>query len=124
MEFTQILDRAMTNTGLDQAQAEKALPAFLETLSLRLTDDEQRDLAAQLPEELKDTLHPTDPDVEKLSVDQFVAQFAQRAGLTEDTARGAMHGLWDTVAEAVSPGEGEQVITQLPAELAQVFKGA
>ena len=78
MELTQILERATENTGLNQAQAETALPAFLETLSLRLTEDEQQDLAAQLPEELQGTLHATDPDVEKLSPDQFVERFAQR----------------------------------------------
>jgi uncharacterized protein (DUF2267 family) len=122
MELTQILERATENTGLNQAQAETALPAFLETLSLRLTEDEQQDLAAQLPEELQGTLHATDPDVEKLSPDQFVERFAQRAGIDRDAALGAVHGLWEAVAEAVSPGEAEEVFSQLPTELAQLFR--
>lgn len=122
MELTEILERATEHTGLDEMRVATAVPAFLETLSLRLTADEQRDLAAQLPDELKGTLHPTDPDVRKVSTDQFVSQFAERAGIDQDTALGAVHGLWDTVAEAVSPGQADEVISQLPAELAQLFR--
>lgn len=124
MNYTEILDRASDATGLDKAQVEKAVPAFLETLSLRLAEDEQQDLASQLPSELQDALHGTDPDVKKMSPDEFVSQFARRADLGQDTAREAVHGLWDTVAEAVSTGEAEEVITQLPAELASLFKQA
>lgn len=122
MNFTEILDRAQDTTGLDKAQVEKALPAFLETLSLRLTDNEQKDLAAQLPRELKDTLHPTDPDVEKLTPDQFVKQFAQRADMSQEKAGKVVDGLWQTVAQAVSTGEAGDVTSQLPAELASLLK--
>ena len=123
MTLHEILDTVSSAIGVDRGQAEKVTRAFLETLSLRLGSDEARELASQLPTELQDCLAPTDPEVSKLTPDEFIARFAQSAGLGPTEAVQAAHGVWDALNRSVTGGEMDDVRSQLPNELVDVFEG-
>ena len=122
MKYHELLSYVSTVTGMDKTRSEKTTRAFFETLSSRLTNDEAKDLASQLPEELKDTMHPTSPEVTKLSSDEFVTRFAKTADISNEQARDASKALWQTLKEAVTAGEVGDVKTQLPEDLNRLFE--
>lgn len=124
MNLHDMLDQVSAGTGLDREQAETATRAFLETLAVRLGNDEARQLASQLPLELQDCLAPTEPDVEKLSRAQFLARFREAAGLDEAGTNQAARAVWGAITDTVSPGEVADVKSQLPSELVSFFTAA
>ncbi len=122
MKYHEMLSYVSTTTGADKAIAEKITRAFLETLGQRLPNDEARHLAAQLPEELKDTLHPTAPDIKKLSADQFLTRFARLADLSNEQASDMATAVWQALEQSVSAGELEDVRATLPEGFATAFR--
>jgi uncharacterized protein (DUF2267 family) len=102
-------------SGLDKEQAEKAVRATLNTLAERLKGGEPKDLASQLPEELKETvlltagrgsgMHIPAPD--------FVEIVADRENAPPDEARKHIQAVMATLRDAVSEGEFEDVMAQL-----------
>jgi uncharacterized protein (DUF2267 family) len=86
MKLHDMLDQVSDETGMGQEQTEKVTRAFLETLALRLDDNEARELAMQLPMELQNALAPTQPEIEKLSPDEFLSRFGGTVGLDEARA--------------------------------------
>ena len=121
MKYHDMLAHVSTVTGTDQARAETTTRAFLETLGSRLPNDEAKDLAAQLPDELKESLHPTAPEVEKISKDEFLTRFARSANLSNEQARDMAIGVWQALERSVSAGELDEVKSVLPQDLAEVF---
>jgi uncharacterized protein (DUF2267 family) len=117
MKYHEMLTYVSTTTGTDRARAEKITRAFLETLGQRLPNEEARHLAAQLPGELEDTLHPTAPDVKKLSSEEFLTRFARLADLSNEQAGDMAAAVWHALEQAVSAGEFEDVRSTLPKEL-------
>lgn len=103
-------------------RAEHATRAFFETLALRLGNHEARHLASQLPVELQDCLAPTQPDVEKLSPDEFFSRFADKAGVNPGEARQTARTVWDEVRQTVTADEVSDVKSQLPNELTVLFE--
>lgn len=122
MKYHEMLDYVATTTGTDQARAEKTTRAFLEILAHRLPNDEADDLAAQLPEELKDSLHPTAPEVEKLSKDEFLTRFARLADLSNDQAPTMAKAVWQALEQSVTKGELDDVRSVLPEEFATALR--
>lgn len=121
MKYHDMLAYASTVTGTDNARAEKITRAFLETLGARLPNDEAKDLAAQLPVELKESLHPTAPEVDKLTKDEFLTRFARSADLSNEQAPTMAQAVWQTLEQSVSAGELDEIRGILPRDLAAVF---
>lgn len=124
MKLHEMLGLVSNETGMDREQTEKVTRAFLETLTLRLGDDEAQELASQLPMELQNCLAPTQPEVEKLSPNEFVSRFGKTAGLDEARADQSARAVWRALREAVSAGEMGDVKSQLPSELNDLLEGA
>ncbi len=122
MKYHEFLDYVATTTGTDQARAEKTTRAFLEMLAQRLPNDEAEDLAAQLPEELKNSLHPTAPEVEKFSKDEFLTRFARLADLSNDQAPTMAKAVWQALEKSVTKGELDDVRSVLPEEFATTLR--
>ena len=123
MKLHELLGTVCDVAGVEQTQAEKVTRAFLETLAVRLSNDEASELAAQLPAEMQDCLAPTEPEIEKLSPDDFLARFSEAAGLDQARAEQAAHGVWEALNRTVAGGEMGDVRSQLPNELVDLFEG-
>ncbi|MGY1836348.1 DUF2267 domain-containing protein [Blastococcus sp. SYSU DS0510] len=104
----------------DRSEADRTTRAVLGLLSQRLVDGERKDLAAQLPAELKDAVLTARPQ-EAFGVEEFLRRVAQELSATEETARWDAGAVLATLAEAVSGGELNQILTQLPAGFAPLF---
>lgn len=105
----------------DQAEAERVTRTVLGLLAQRLAGGEAKDLAAQLPAPLQDAVLGTAAGGEAFGVEEFLRRLAERVGGTSETARRDAGAVLSTVAEAVSGGEVNQVLTQLQSGYAALF---
>lgn len=104
----------------DQVEADRTTRLVLGLLGRRLVDGERKDLAAQLPGELQDAVLTAAPQ-EAFGVEEFLRRLAHQLPATEETARWDASAVLTTLAEAVSGGELNQILTQLPAGYAPLF---
>jgi uncharacterized protein (DUF2267 family) len=116
MKDQEFMDKVRERTGLDEDQADKAVRATLNTLAQRLAGGEPKDLASQLPGELKEAMLLTTGRGmgEPLSVEQFVETVADREGCPPDAAQGHVRAVMETLREAVTEGEYHDLVAQLP----------
>jgi uncharacterized protein (DUF2267 family) len=94
-----------------------AVRATLSTLSERLTFEEAKDLAAQLPGEIAACLSISPVmHAQRLSLDEFFYRVATREKAHPPDAICHARVVMEVLSEAVTKGEMEDVLGQLPAE--------
>jgi uncharacterized protein (DUF2267 family) len=104
-------------------EADKAITATLQTLSERITGGEARDLAEQLPGALQAPLQQADELAEDFSIEECFWRVAEREGVDVDTARNDVPEVMAVLAQALTQGELNDVMTQLPPEFnARLFR--
>lgn len=59
---------------------------------------------------------PTEEEAEAFSYDEFVNRVAQRSGRDTEAAEAALDAVMATIRDAVTPGEFEDLLSQLPTE--------
>lgn len=105
----------------DAQEAQRVTTAVLGLLGQRLAGGESKDLAAQLPLELQAPLLEADASAESIGVQEFCSRVARELGSSEETALWDASAVLTTVAEAVTGGQLNQVLTQLQPGYAQLF---
>jgi uncharacterized protein (DUF2267 family) len=121
MKYEQFIDRVADRAGLDTEEAAFVTEAVLATLAERITGGEARDLAAQLPEELQPPLEDTDEPAEPFGLNEFIRRVGIRADVDPGDALEGTRAVLATLREAVTPGEFEDVLSQLPKEFADLI---
>ncbi|MCW2640097.1 MAG: hypothetical protein JWP76_2403 [Dactylosporangium sp.] len=116
MKYVQFIEKVSERMGGSLGQAEAVTQATLLTLAERITGGEARDLAAQLPTELREFLHKKDEPAEAFDLNEFVRRVSLRADVDRDTANKGVPAVFQTLHAAVSTGEFEDVLAQLPKE--------
>ena len=116
MDYATFTRTTAERAGLPEETAERIEHAPLQTLADRITGGEAQDLAAQLPRPLQDDLRPPRKEAEAFDVDEFVRRVAERGDVGPDEARSGAAAVLTTVREAVTPGEFDDVLSQLPQE--------
>jgi uncharacterized protein (DUF2267 family) len=109
--FTRTVAR---RAGLPADAAERIEQATLRTLADRIGGGEAQDLASQLPKPLQDALRPPREEAEPFDVEEFVRRVAERGNVTREEARTGVAAVLTTLREAVTPGEFDDVASQLP----------
>jgi uncharacterized protein (DUF2267 family) len=124
MKYVQFIEKVAERTaGASLAQAEAITEATLRTLAERITSGEARDLAAQLPKELQEPLTAgVDEQAEAFGLREFVRRVAERAGVDETLAQEGARAVLLTLRGAVSHGEFDDVMAQLPEEFRQLLR--
>ena len=105
----------------DQTEAEKVTRAVLRVLSERLPGGESAHLAAQLPGRLQDALPEGDAPAASYGVEEFVSRVATELGTAPEIARWDASAVLTTVAESVTGGQLNQVLSVLPSGYAVLF---
>lgn len=100
-------------------EAERAVRATLRTLGERLAGGEPFDLASQLPAELADELPVLGPG-EPFGLDEFYRRVAEREGTDLEEARRHARAVMAVLRKAVTAGEFDDVLAQLPKEYAEL----
>ena len=93
-------------------------------LAERLTAGEANDLRAQLPGALQGDLIPPEPEAQPFGPDEFAGRVARMARMPEEEARKGMVAVLATTRDAVSPGEFDDVLSQLGGEFARLVPGS
>ncbi|KOG46701.1 DUF2267 domain-containing protein [Streptomyces decoyicus] len=114
--------RAVANrTGFSRQEAADLTRATLETLALRLSSGEARDLALELPEPLRASLEQRGQgEMEVFGPDESIRRVGERTGLTEPEAARGVRAVLGTLHEAISRKEFDHAMSQLGKEYAQL----
>ena len=116
MNYDTFIDMVAQRAGVDSEAAVDLTRGTLETLADRLTGGEAMDLAAQLPQPLQATMRNPADAAERFGAPEFIRRVGERAGVDEATARTGVRAVLTTVREAVTGGEFDDVMSQLPRE--------
>lgn len=109
----------------DLDQALRATRVTLETLAERLGGEEPRHLAAQLPEELARFLRWQGYKYsERLDSNEFLKRVSEREEVDLPVSVYHVRVVLEVLQEAVSPGEINDVLAQLPADYRRLFAGS
>jgi uncharacterized protein (DUF2267 family) len=103
------------------AEAQQVISVVVTALAERLQPDEARQLGAQLPAELGDFLSVAAGGGLREGVTEFLRKVSDGTGATERTAEWDASAVLSTIADAVSGGELNDVLTQLPSGYAPLF---
>src|SRR4029450_7504959 len=122
MKFPEFISKVPERTALPRDEADAITRATLQTLGERITGGEARDLAAQLPHELQDSLASAPEEAEQFDLDEFIRRVAERAQVAPGDARSGVSAGVEQVEEAVSFGEFDDVMAQLPDEFGALAK--
>jgi uncharacterized protein (DUF2267 family) len=121
------LRRVADHAATDVDTARRAAVAVLETLGERLARGEVRDLAAQLPPEVRPALERGDEATHgaarRMSLDEFLWAVAEREGADRQTAADHARAVFATLREAVTVDELADVMAQLPKEYVAIAAG-
>jgi len=122
--------RVLVETGCASlAEAKRATAAVFHALRDRLTPSEADQAAAQLPRELKALWWEGESDEArqplKLHRKEFYARVQNEAGLgSEREARMVTGAVFAALKTQLSPGEADDIHTQLPKDLKVVWEDA
>lgn len=121
--YRRLLKEVQNVTKLDEVEkAEKALHATLACIVRRLTPGEAKDLISQLPSllqpKLKSELRGPDKDVTRTSIEE---NLMKELNVDKTRASEILSAVCNVIAQSISPGELEDVRSQLPRELQEVF---
>lgn len=109
--------------GTDTVEhTEQAVRATLAVLGERLAGGEPGDLASQLPPALAEVI-PSEGRGERFGLQEFYRRVADRegSGCTERDARRHARATMAAVKAAITPGEFEHLVAQLPDEYAELL---
>ena len=121
MDYQTFIDTEARKAGLPKDQAENVAHATLKTLADRISGGEAEDVAAQLPEPLKEDLHKDREPAESFDVDEFIRRVSERAHVDPETARNGAMAVLTTVREAVTADEWDDTLAELPREYEQLM---
>jgi uncharacterized protein (DUF2267 family) len=117
MDYDNFIAKVAERAGTPRGEAEALARATLQTLAERITGGEAQDLAAQLPKPLQEAIPRRPPGTaEAFDLDEFERRVARRAGVPGDVVDRGIRAVFQTLSEAVTPGEFEDVLAQLPRE--------
>lgn len=129
MKMKEFIYMVVDESGIEgSAKAEKLIEVVFHLLSARLTVKEGKDLAAQLPKELRmlwENVRVKDVDVVKLSREEFIDKVLDECRLeSREDAEKAVKAVFKAVKAQVSEGEASDVEAQLPADLKKMWRDA
>lgn len=120
MTYDEFITSVAELAGLAREEAESLTRASLRVLAQRLTAGEADDLRAQLPGELQEELVASQDEAQSFGADEFARRVAAEAGSNEADAAAAVVAFLVTLRKAVTPGEFDDVLSQLGREFAEL----
>ncbi len=114
MGFSRFVEAVSRRSELPTEEAATISRAVLQTLADRVTGGESADLAAQLPDELSGYLTAPAGGGWDGGVVTFLRRVANRAGVDPAVAEVGTRAVLDTLREAVTVDEFQDLVAQLP----------
>jgi uncharacterized protein (DUF2267 family) len=130
MRYEEFVDLVQERANLaTRAEAERIVEVTLATLGERIYRSARDDIASQLPAGLKEHLHQrarpeVSPEhVDRFSLEEFYNRVHARSGAGYPSAVEQAHAVFQTLREAISAGEWEDLRAELPAEYDELLGG-
>jgi uncharacterized protein (DUF2267 family) len=124
MQLEEFVHEVADRTGMSRDEAESLVRATLRTLAERLSGGEAEDLRAQLPKQLQAELIPPQEEAQGFGVEEFARRVAARSGIDEADAGAGVVAVLSVIRDAVSPGEFDDVLSQLGRDFAELVEAA
>lgn len=121
--YSRLLGRVRDAAELDTPElADTALEVVLSSLVRRITPEEAKDLAAQLPTLLEPVVAAQPPGPDKsITRETIEADLVRRLDVDPDRAGRILRAVASVIADSVSVGQMDDVRRQLPQDLRAVF---
>ena len=119
MGTRELIKKVQLYSGFSDQESRDALEQMVESLSRRLTDDERKDFASQLPPELQAIALETIPLVDKRL--DIVDEFMEVQRVDEPHAKKQIFSAWRALKNTISPGEINDIKAQLPNATAELL---
>jgi uncharacterized protein (DUF2267 family) len=122
VKYDEFIEAVSQRANIPPDEAVVLTRATLETLSERISGGECRDLAAQLPRALQAALLPTRKNQpETFRVEEFIRRVSERAVIDTPLAWEGSRAVVTTLRDAVTLGEFDDVINQLPKDFRELL---
>jgi uncharacterized protein (DUF2267 family) len=115
----EFLESVTVRGRLSPQQAERLTEATLTVLADRISAGEAEDLAAQLPKGVRDWLVSKEEPAQKFDLEEFIRRVSERAAVDLDAATRGAWAVLSTIRRAVTTGEFEDMLAQLPKEFGE-----
>ena len=127
MQYGEFLRKVQDRIGPTQGSAASdeasfAISATLEVLGECIPGEEARNLADQLPKEIKEPLYQASEDAKVCSVETFLRRISEKEGVNAGMATDHASAVMSVLGEAASGGELEAIRAQLPQEFDALFR--
>jgi uncharacterized protein (DUF2267 family) len=123
MNYATFIETVEHEAGAPRADAERAVRATLKTLGERLSGGESRDIAAQLPPEVRPFLEDG-VDAQAFDAEEFVRRVARREGTPPATAARHARAVFAALGRAVTRDELEDMASELPRDFSGFLEAA
>ncbi|MFE9689592.1 DUF2267 domain-containing protein [Micromonospora sp. NPDC005806] len=124
MNYAEFLEAVGKRAQMPATEAVNVIRATLTTLTERISGGEARDLATQLPEEVRGYLHKDVDFAERLDLVEFLNEVRARAGLDDQRAAEGAGAVLATLREAVSAEELGDLESELSKDIQQLLHPA
>jgi uncharacterized protein (DUF2267 family) len=114
MNYRELIKKVQHDSGFSDAESEQALDMMVESLAERLTDDELKDFASQLPSELKNLAMSTAMESREARHMDMVEEFMEKEMISEDHAKKQILSAWTALKSFITEGQIKHIKAQLP----------
>jgi len=123
MTKDEFLSAVQERLGLvDKEEAETAVRSVLAATADRLTPEEANDLASQLPHEFAEFIRRRTGGVQKMDYETFISRIQHDLDLeSPEQAERVARGVLSVVRDAVGEGEWQDVVSQMPMDMKEMF---
>lgn len=122
MRYREMVKKVQQYSGFTDSESENALVSFIRIVANYLTPDERMDFASQLPAELQDTVVSSAETDDIVSMNDILERIAEEQNVDEDHAKKQIMAAWQTLKDAISSGEIDDIRSQLPQDMnAQLY---
>jgi len=112
MGFRELIKTVQHKSGFSDAESKAALELTVEAVAERLQEGEREDFASQLPAELRQIVLDTRPNEERHG-QNILEEFMEKEDISEAHAKKQLLSAWEAIKETVTPGEIDDVLSQL-----------
>lgn len=116
MNYRTMIKMVQDYSESSDEESTDALQFMVESLAVHLNEGERKDFASQLPTELQDIALTVLPTADNIR-DDILEQYMELEDVDENSALKQIKAAWQTLKEAISPGEIEDIKSQLPNQL-------
>ena len=125
MQYHELIERVEADAGLSREEAFRVTDAVAAVLAQRLSHEEARDVASQMPREVRDVMRPAlrgdAPTDVPMDRDEFLEHVAHRADIPLDVAEPRVRAVFSVLREALTDGEWADVTERLPDSFAPLL---